>query len=112
MNLELAVGVSPELELGVRTGLRFTPTARRPAPIGTRVRSRPRRALSPTGFESVANPELSLRWAVAQGSIVKLGLEARAFLPIERNTHFGVMFGLPLGCESGPCASTPGSTSR
>jgi len=49
-----------------------------------------------TGHDSVANPELRLRWAVAQGSIVQLGLETRAYLPIENGTHVGVMFALPL----------------
>jgi hypothetical protein len=103
MNLELAVGVSPELELGLRTGVRFsadgesTRADRYARPFETEAPGPP----SPTGFESVANPELSMRWAVAQGSIVKLGLEARAFLPIERNTHFGVMFGLPLRLRVG-----------
>src|SRR4051812_36292993 len=94
MNMEIAVGVTHELELGLRTGARFDDEGR-----ATRADQYGRTWQTETygtGFESVANPELGMRWAVAQGSTVKLGLEARAYLPIEANTRFGVMFALPL----------------
>jgi hypothetical protein len=99
MNLEIAFGVSHEVELGLRIGPRFgadgeaTQADRYGRPFDTETYG--------TGTGAVANPELRLRWAVAQGSTVKLGLEARAYLPIENNTRVGVMFALPLRLRLG-----------
>ncbi len=94
MNLEVAFGVTHELELGLRTGPRFgsdgefTRADRYGRPFDTETYG--------TGNDSFANPELRMTWAVAQGSIVQLGLEGRVYLPIEHDTRVGVMFALPL----------------
>jgi hypothetical protein len=99
MNLEIAVGVTHELELGLRTGARLDNEgqATRADQYGRAWQTE----THGTGVDRIANPELSMRWAVAQGSTVKLGLEARAYLPIEANTRFGVMFALPLRLRLG-----------
>ena len=76
MNLEIAFGVTHDVELGLRTGTRI-------------------------GGDAVANPELRMTWAVAQGSMVHLGLEGRVYLPIERGTRVGVMFAVPLRLRLG-----------
>jgi hypothetical protein len=99
MNLELAVGVSPELEIGVRTGVRFNADGE--ATQADQYGRTWDTETYGTGGETMANPELRMRWAVAQGSTAKLGLEVRAFLPIEAGTHFGVMFALPLRLRLG-----------
>ena len=57
-----------------------------------------------TDFDTVANPELHLRWAVARGSTAELGLEWRAYLPIENGSRFGMMFGLPIALRAGLAA--------
>ncbi|HET6150632.1 MAG TPA: hypothetical protein VFH68_24040 [Polyangia bacterium] len=99
MNLEIAFGVSHELELGLRTGARFgsdgevTQADRYGRPFDTETYG--------TNGDPLANPELRLLWAAAQGSIVKLGLELRAYLPIENRSRFGFMFALPLRLRLG-----------
>jgi hypothetical protein len=99
MNLEIAGGITHELELGLRTGVRFD--------YGGQVTQADRYGRTfetetyGIGYDRMANPELKLRWAVARGSVALLGLEARAYLPIERGTPFGVMFGVPLALRVG-----------
>ena len=72
--------------------------ARRPTATGAR--STPR----PTGRSSTgsSNPELRFRWSVARGYAAELGLELRAYLPIETGSRFGFMFGLPIALRAGP----------
>ena len=43
----------------------------------------------------------NFRWAVARGCAAELGLELRAYLPIETGSSFGMMFGVPFGCAAG-----------
>jgi hypothetical protein len=99
MNLELSAGVTHELELGVRTGFRFddggqtTQADRYGRPFDTETYG--------TNFDTVANPEIHLRWAVARGSAAELGLEWRAYLPIENGSSFGMMFALPIVLRTG-----------
>jgi hypothetical protein len=94
MNLEIAGGVTYDLEIGLRTGFRFddggraTQADRYARPLNTETYG--------TGFDTVANPEFHMRWAVARGSVVQLGLEGRVYLPVETGTRFGFMFGMPL----------------
>jgi hypothetical protein len=94
VNLELAAGITHELELGVRTGLRFDDGGRATQadqygrPFDTQTFG--------TNFDTVANPEVHFRWAVARGSAAELGLELRFYLPIESGSSFGMMFGLPI----------------
>jgi hypothetical protein len=100
MNLEISFGVSHELELGLRTGARFG------ADGETTQADRYGRTFDTETYgtrgDALANPELRLRWAVAQGSLLKLGLEVRAYLPTERGSRIGFMFGLPLRLRLGP----------
>jgi hypothetical protein len=100
MNLELAVGVSPELELGFRTGFRFDAGAQA-TNADAYGRTFETETYGSPQTDRVADPELRLRWAVARGANVQLGLEARAYLPIETRSRFGVMFDLPLSLRAG-----------
>jgi hypothetical protein len=99
MNLEIAGGVTHELELGLRTGFRFddagrlTQADRYGRPFDTETYG--------TNNGSVANPEARMRWSVARGSVAQLGLEVRAYLPIENGSRFGMMFGLPVALRAG-----------
>jgi hypothetical protein len=94
LNLELAGGVSPDLELGIRTGVRLddggqaTRADRYGRPFDTETYG--------TGQDRMANPELHLRWTVARGAVALLGLETRAYLPFESGTRFGLMLALPV----------------
>lgn len=94
MNLEGALGVTERLELGFRTGLRFGGAGRATGADGFG------RTLWTetygTGGDSVANPELRVRWVAYSGSVAEVGLDGRVFLPIENGTRFGMMFGVPL----------------
>jgi hypothetical protein len=94
LNLALSAGITHELELGVRTGFRLdnagqaTQADNYGRPFDTETYG--------TGHDTVANPEIHLRWAVARGSAAELGLEWRAYLPIENGSSFGMMFALPI----------------
>jgi len=99
MNLEIAFGVTHDLELGFRTGTRIggdgeaTQADRYGRTFDTETYG--------TGGDALANPELRMTWAVAQGSMVHLGLEGRVYLPIEQNTRVGLMFAAPLRLRLG-----------
>jgi hypothetical protein len=94
LNLEAAVGVLENLELGLRTGVRFGLDGRslRADAFG---RLFDRQTFG-TEYDTVANPELRIRGRVIHGSIVELALEARAYLPIEHDSSFGIMLGIPV----------------
>lgn len=98
LNLALSAGITRELELGVRTGFRLdnagqaTQADQYGRPFDTETYG--------TDFDTVANPEVHLRWAVARGSAAELGLEWRAYLPIENNSSFGMMFALPIALHA------------
>jgi hypothetical protein len=98
LNLELKAGVAPNLELGIRTGIRAddvgraTQADRYARPFDTETWG--------TNFDTVANPELHLKWAVARGPAAELGLELAAYLPIESGSRFGMMFALPLALHA------------
>jgi hypothetical protein len=99
LNLALAVGVTHELELGLRTGVRlddggqFTQADRYGRTFDTETYG--------TLNDRVANPELHLRWTVARGSAALIGLETRAYLPIEAHSRFGLMFAVPIALRLG-----------
>lgn len=100
LNLELRVGVVHDFELGFRMGFRLddggqlTQADRYGRPFETETYG--------TQIDRVSNPELKFRWSVARGYAAELGLELRAYLPIENNSRFGVMFGLPIALRAGP----------
>jgi hypothetical protein len=94
MNLEGALGVTERLELGFRTGVRFGDDGR-----ATQADGYGRTLWTETwgvGYRSVANPEFRIRWVAYSGSVAEVGLDGRVFLPIEQDTRFGMMFGVPL----------------
>ncbi|HEY6475981.1 MAG TPA: hypothetical protein VI456_05320 [Polyangia bacterium] len=99
MNLELSGGITHELEIGVRTGFRFdrdgqiTQADSYGRPFDTETYG--------TNGDTVANPEIHLRWAVARGSAAELGLEWRAYLPVEAGSSFGMMFAMPIALRAG-----------
>lgn len=98
-DFELAVGLTHDFELGLRTGFRLddggqvTKADSYGRPFETETYG--------TNFDRVANPELRLRWSVARGPAAELGLELRFFLPTETGSRFGLMFGLPVALRAG-----------
>jgi hypothetical protein len=100
LNLELRAGVASNFELGFRMGFRLddggqlTQADRYGRPFETETYG--------TLGDRVSNPELKFRWSVARGYAAELGLELRAYLPIETNSRFGFMFGLPIALRAGP----------
>jgi hypothetical protein len=99
LNLELSGGITHELEIGVRSGFRLDDAGQ-----ATQADSYGRPFETETygvNHDTVANPELHLRWAVARGSAAELGLEWRAYLPVEAGSSFGMMFGLPITLRTG-----------
>ena len=94
MNLEGALGVTERLELGFRTGLRFGDDGRA-AGADYYARTLWTETYG-TGGDTVANPELRIRWVAYSGSVAEVGLDGRVFLPVEAGTRFGMMFGVPL----------------
>ncbi len=94
LNLEGALGITDRVELGFRTGIRLGNDGRT-----TRADYFGRTLWTETygtGGETVANPELRIRGVVYSGSVVEVGLDGRVILPVEDNTRFGMMFGVPL----------------
>jgi hypothetical protein len=99
LNLEGALGVTERLELGFRTGIRFGNDGRaRGADYYGRTLSTETygTGLHGNGADTVANPELRIRWVAYSGSVAEVGLDGRVFLPIEDGSRFGMMFGVPL----------------
>ena len=100
LNLEGAFGVTRAVQLGLRTGFRFNPTARLAAadaygrPFDTETYG--------TGVDLVANPEFYVRGALIQGDVVELGLEGRVMSPFSQG--LGLMFGMPLALHFGSAA--------
>jgi hypothetical protein len=99
LNLEILAGITHDFELGFRTGFRLdyggqlTQADNYGRPFDTETYG--------TEIDHMANPELQFRWAVARGAGAELGLELRAYLPIEANSRFGFMFGLPIRLRAG-----------
>lgn len=97
VNLELGYGISHNLELRFRTGLRFGVEARSMAadryarPVETETYD--------TGSETIANPELGLRFNLVHGATAEIALDAKAYLPL--SGRFGVMAGVPLALHLG-----------
>jgi len=99
LNLELRAGITHSFELGFRMGFRLddggqgTQADRYGRPFETEWYG--------TRFDRVSNPELKFRWSVARSYAAELGLELRAYLPIETDSRFGFMFGLPIALRAG-----------
>jgi hypothetical protein len=102
MNLEVALGVSDRVELGLRTGVRFGADGRR-----VQADNYARTLWTETygvGTDVVANPEMRVRWAVYRAKVVEVALDWRLFLPVEQApvpSRAGIMFGVPLAFHLG-----------
>jgi hypothetical protein len=92
-NLELHAGLTPRLELGIRTGIRagidgrFTQADYYGRTFETETYG--------TDHRTVANPELSLRYSLVRGPVVDVALDARLYIPIE-GTAAGIMLAVPI----------------
>jgi hypothetical protein len=99
LNLEIAGGISSNVELGLRAGFRLDDGGQ-----STQADSYGRPFQSETygtRFDRVSNPEAHVRWAVARTSVSELGMELRAYLPTEQGSRFGFMLGVPLVLRGG-----------
>jgi hypothetical protein len=99
LNLELRAGITHDFELGFRIGFRLDDggQATRADGYGRPFDTETYGTLS----DRVSNPEVRFRWSVARSYAAELGLELRAYLPIENNSRFGFMFGLPIALRAG-----------
>lgn len=99
LNLELRAGISHDFELGFRMGFRLDDGGQRTQadnygrPYDTETYG--------TRGDRASNPEFRFRWSVARSYAAELGLELRAYLPIENGSRFGFMFGLPIALRAG-----------
>jgi hypothetical protein len=97
INLELGYGISSALELRARTGLRFGQAAKSTdadkygRPVETETYN--------LGSDSVANPELGLRFNLVRGGTAEIAADARIQLPLDG--PLGMTFGVPLALRLG-----------
>jgi hypothetical protein len=102
LNAEVAVGLTSSLELGFRDGFRLNPDAQ--AIMADQYGRLFDTETFGTGNETIANPEVRIRDEIAHGDAANVGLEARVYLPIEKGTDIGLMFGLPVALHLGSSA--------
>jgi len=100
INMEMAVGVTDRLELGVRTGLRFGDDFERGIHPDQYGRLFDRQYVG-GGDDVLANPELRVRGALVRGDVFELGLEGRLFVPFEQGTDAAAEFGVPMAFHIG-----------
>jgi hypothetical protein len=97
VNLEIGYGLSSSLELRLRTGLRpgeAAPIVRADyfgRPVETETYN--------LGSDTIANPQLGLRFLLLRAHPLELGLDAHAILPL--SGRFGLLLGLPLNVRLG-----------
>jgi hypothetical protein len=97
INFEIGYGLSSTLELRFRTGLRLGESAR---VVNADYFGRPVETETYNlGNDSVANPQLGLRFLLARGRSVELALDAHAILPLDG--YFGLLVGLPIALSLG-----------
>ncbi len=99
LNFEGAVSVVHHLELGFRDGVRFGTDG--VAARGDQYGRLFDRETFGTGGDTVTNPELRVRAELVDLKVIELALEGRAYVPFERLTRFGVLFGVPLAFHLG-----------
>jgi hypothetical protein len=100
INLEMGVGLTSRIELGVRTGLRFGDGDPRAANPDGYARLYDLQTFD-TGNEAVANPEVRLRGALVRGEVGEVALEGRVVVPVAPRTDVGLMFGVPIALHLG-----------
>lgn len=95
MNLEGAFGITENVEVGLRTGVRFGDDGR----FGNADyygRTLWTETYGTNYFGGVANPEARVRWNFFSGNVMEVGLDWRLYVPFETGTRVGGMFGVPL----------------
>jgi len=100
VNIEMAVGLTDRVELGVRTGLRIGDGGDRAIQPDNYGRLFDRQYFD-GGTAVLANPEVRVRGAVVRGDVAELALEGRLIVPVDPNTVAGVEFGVPLALHLG-----------
>jgi hypothetical protein len=99
LNVEMAVGLTSRVELGVRTGLRFGDVDSRGV-HGDQYGRLFDRQYFDGGNDIVANPEVRVRGALVREEVFELGLEGRLIVPVEGNDA-GALFGVPMALHLG-----------
>lgn len=102
LNFEGAVGIIERLELGFRQGIRANREGRI-AGADHYGRLFDRQTYG-TRTDTFANPELRVRGRFVDSEIFELGLEGRVYVPIEQQSRFGHMFGVPMAFHIGRVA--------
>ncbi len=98
LNAEISGGLTNEVELGFRLGFRLDDAGQR---LQADRYGRPFQTETyGARNDRTANPEVHARWAMARGSSIELGLDLRAYLPIEQRSRFGLMLGVPLSLRA------------
>jgi hypothetical protein len=100
LNMEMAVGITRRVELGLRTGLRFGDGFERAIAGDSYGRLFDRQTFD-GGAEVLANPEVRVRGALVRGSVVELALEGRLVVPFADGTDAGALFGVPMAFHLG-----------
>ncbi len=102
LNFDFAVGLTRDILLAFRTGVRLGDDARalRSDNYGRIFDTE----TFGTGRNTFTNPEARFRWRFVDGEVGEVGLEARAYLPFEDGTRFGAMAGLPIALHLGRSA--------
>lgn len=95
LNLEGAFGITEDVEIGLRTGVRIADEGRF-ANGDYYGRTLWTETYGTNLGGAVANPEARVRWRVYSGDVVEFGLDWRLYLPFEPRSRIGGMFGLPL----------------
>lgn len=100
MNLEMGVGLTSRIELGVRTGLRFGDRFERAAQADAYGRLFDLQTID-EGNGVLADPEVRLRGALVRGEVGEVALEGRAVLPFDPGAPLGLLFGVPIALHLG-----------
>jgi|HubBroStandDraft_1064217.scaffolds.fasta_scaffold243884_1 hypothetical protein len=100
VNMEVAVGVTDRVELGLRSALRFGEAPDRGVEADRYGRLFDRQTFD-TGAGVIANPEFRVTGTIVRESIVELALEGRVVLPFEAGTGAGFLFGVPASFHFG-----------
>jgi hypothetical protein len=97
LNFELGYGITPVLELRIRSGLRFgtagevTDADRYGRPVETETYN--------LGDGAIANPEIGLRFNLVRGGTAEIALDGKIYLPVDGD--FGILIGVPLALHLG-----------
>jgi hypothetical protein len=100
MNAEMAVGLTSQIELGLRTGVRFDDGDEHADTYG-RLFDRETLGVDAEGDQVLANPEVRVRGALVGGPIFELALEGRVVIPFADGSSAGLLFGVPMAFHLG-----------